>query len=57
MCQLDTSAFSMVEEQDLIWNNNGGTGNLMVENSKNETINVSKLGKDDKKLFDIFISL
>lgn len=47
----------MISEADLIWNNNGGTENLLVDENKQETINVSNLGKDDRKLFDITISL
>lgn len=47
----------MLEEKDLIWNNNGGTECLLSDQNKQETINVSKLGKDDRKLFDIMISL
>lgn len=46
-----------MDEQDLIWNNNGGTENLLVDQNKQETINVSDLGRDDRKLFDIMISL
>jgi hypothetical protein len=54
----NTILFS-VEEEDTgtkeIWNNNGGTNDNI--DSHNIQINVSAKGKDDKRLFDVYVSL
>jgi len=40
-----------------IWSNNGGTGDTILYSANDVVINISSKGKDDKKLFDIFVSL
>ena len=50
----------MEEEEDIqeeIWNNNGGTGDEVRYPKGAEIVNVSKAGKDNKKIFDIYMSL
>jgi len=41
----------------MIWSNNGGTGDQIYCPDNNFVINVSNKGKDDRRLFDVFISL
>ena len=56
-----SSAESTNEDEDddnLMWNNNGGTGDLLLDfEAKNAIIHVSKDGRFDRYLFDIFVSL
>ena len=55
-----SSADSTHDEDDdnLMWNNNGGTGDLLLDfEAKNAIIHVSKDGRFDRYLFDIFVSL
>lgn len=40
-----------------VWYNNGGTGDNVYFPKDAEIINVSKSGKDNKKIFDIYMSL
>ena len=50
----------MMQQEDIqeeIWNNNGGTGDEVRYPKGAEIVNVSKAGKDNKKIFDIYMSL
>lgn len=45
------------EDEDFIWANNGGVQDHIRYTKNNVIINVSRKGKDDKGLFDVYISL
>jgi len=46
-----------LDQESQSWTNNGGTGNILVNASAQHIINISKSGKDDRRLFDVFVSL
>ena len=45
------------EDEDFIWQNNGGVQDHIFYTKNNVIINVSRKGRDDKGLFDVYISL
>ena len=45
------------DEDECIWNNNGGTGDVLSFTQNNFIINIHENGRKDKKLWDIYVSL
>lgn len=44
-------------EEDFMWNNNGGVGDSINDQKTNIAISVSNNCKDDRRLFEIYLSL
>ena len=44
-------------QDETIWENNGGVGDLALSQNNQVMINVSKTNQNDKRLFDVYVSL
>ncbi len=51
------SSYSKGNDKNTIWDNNGGIGDGIFTQGEQLVVNVSKKNKNDKRLFDIFVSL
>ena len=47
----------MNNDKNTIWDNNGGIGDGIKSLGEELVVNICKSNKDDKRLFDIFVSL
>lgn len=55
--QITTQLIEEQNSEETMWENNGGVGDLALNQNNQLMINVCKTNQNDKKMFDIYISL